>query len=130
MQVVLVAVGSSLGGLLRWGVAIAAARWIGTALPYGTFVINVTGSLFVGWFLTVLAERFASAERTWLTPNDLRLFLAVGFAGSYTTFSTFEWESYGLLRNGNGLASTAYMLGSLLAGLLAIQLGVHLARSP
>ena len=53
MPIVLVAVGSSLGGLARWGVSVAAARLFGTALPYATFIINISGSLFLGWLLTV-----------------------------------------------------------------------------
>ena len=73
-------------------------------------------------------ERFASVERAGLRADDLRLLLAVGFAGAYTTFSTFEWEAHGLLRNGNGLASSLYMLSSVIVGLIAIRVGILLAR--
>jgi CrcB protein len=128
VQIGLVTLGSALGGLSRWSVGMAAARLLGTALPYGTFFINITGSLFLGWFLTVLADRFTAVEHTWLHPDDLRLLVAIGFAGSYTTFSTFEWESHGLFRDGDGLAGTMYILGSVLAGLVAIRLGIQLAR--
>ncbi len=57
VQIVLVAFGSALGGLARWGVGLAAARWFGTAWPWGTFVINVSGCLFLGWFSTLLSDR-------------------------------------------------------------------------
>jgi CrcB protein len=129
-QIVLVALGSAAGGLARWGAGAAAARLLGTAWPYGTFFVNVTGSLFLGWFLTVLSERLSGSEGAWLRSDHLRLLFAVGFAGSYTTFSTFEFESHGLLRDGEGWAATVYLLGSVLLGLLAIRLGVLLARMP
>ncbi|HUY35763.1 MAG TPA: CrcB family protein [Pirellulales bacterium] len=128
-QIALVAIGSACGGLLRWGVGIGAARLFGTALPYGTFIINITGSLFLGWFSTVLADRMSLSEHPWLRPDDLRLLVAVGLIGTYTTFSTFEWETHGLIRDGERLAGTGYVLASVLLGLLAVRLGVILARA-
>jgi CrcB protein len=128
VQVVLVALGSALGGVTRWGVGLAAARLLGTAFPYGTFVINVTGSFFLGWFLTVLSDRSDWTLVSWLHPDDLRLAVAVGFTGAYTTFSTFQWESHGLFKDGDHAAATLYMAGSLVLGLVAIRLGMILAR--
>jgi fluoride exporter len=128
MQMGLVALGSAVGGLARWGIGLGAARWFGTAFPYGTLVINVTGSLFLGWVLTVLSERTTQSAVAWLRPDDLRLAIAVGFTGAYTTFSTFEWESNGLLKDGESLAATIYLLGSVLLGLLAVRCGILLAR--
>lgn len=128
IQIGLVALGSACGGLLRWGVATGAGRLLGTALPYGTFIINITGSLFLGWFSTLLADRMLLSEHPWLRPDDLRLMVAVGFTGAYTTFSTFEWEAHGLLRDGEGWAAATYMATSLLLGLLAVRLGIVLAR--
>ena len=58
----------------------------------------------------------------------LIVLLVVGFAGAYTTFSTFEWESHTLMRDGHGLTGAIYILGSVLLGLIAIRAGVHLAR--
>ncbi|HET6882151.1 MAG TPA: CrcB family protein [Pirellulales bacterium] len=125
----LVGLGSACGGLLRWGVGTAAARLLGSALPYGTFAINLTGSLFLGWFSTVLAERLLLSEHPWLRPDDLRLMVAVGFTGAYTTFSTFEWEAYGLFRDGEGFAGTLYLAMSVFLGLLAVHFGVVLGRA-
>lgn len=127
-QIALVAIGSACGGLLRWAVGVGAARLFGTALPVGTFVINITGSLFLGWFSTVLANRMLLSQPAWLRPDDLRLMVAVGFTGAYTTFSTFEWEAHGLVRDGEAIAGITYMVASLVVGLLAVRLGVVLAR--
>jgi CrcB protein len=128
-QVGLVAFGSACGGLLRWGVGTGAARLLGTALPYGTFFINITGSLFLGWISTLLADRMLLSDHPWFRPDDFRLMVAVGFTGAYTTFSTFEWEADGLIRDGEELAGTLYLVASVLVGLLAVRLGVILARA-
>lgn len=127
MQIGLVSLGSACGGLARWGVASAAARLLGTALPFGTFFINMTGSLFLGWFSTVMAERLTGGPFRWLHPDDLRLMVAVGFTGAYTTFSTYEWEAHGLVRDGETLAGFGYLVASMMLGLLAVRLGVLLA---
>jgi fluoride exporter len=128
-QIGLVAVGSACGGLLRWGVGTGAARLLGTALPYGTLFVNLTGSLFLGWFSTILAERLLPDASPWFRSDDLRLMLAVGFTGAYTTFSTFEWEANGLIRDGEQLAGTLYLVSSVVVGLLAVRWGVILARA-
>lgn len=129
MQIILVSLGSTAGGLARWGVTTAAARLWGTALPYGTFLINISGSLFLGWFLTVVSDRLLLREGFWLRADDLRLMVAVGFTGAYTTFSSFEWESHSLLRDGDGLAGTTYIFASVFLGLVAVRLGILLARA-
>ncbi len=127
-RMALVAFGSAVGGLLRWGIGAAAGRLLGSALPYGTFFINITGSLFLGWFFTLLGERLPMGERPWLGPDDLRLLIAVGFTGAYTTFSTFEWEASSLLRDGQNTAGLMYIVGSVVVGLIALRLGVVLAK--
>ena len=126
-QILLVAFGSSLGGLLRWGVGLAFGRWFGTFFPWGTFFINISGSLFLGWFTTVVEQRLTNSF--WMRPDDLRLLIAVGFTGAYTTFSTFEYESHRLFGDGDGLAGAAYVALSVFVGLLAVHLGVVLARA-
>jgi CrcB protein len=126
-QIGLVAFGSALGGLLRWGVGLAAARWFGTAFPYGTFFINVSGCLFLGWFATLLNDRLL-AGLGWLDADGLRLMVTVGFTGGYTTFSTFEYETNQLLKEGDGFPAMVYVFGSVFLGLVAIRLGIFLAR--
>lgn len=127
-QIGLVALGSACGGLLRWGVGIGLGRLLGTALPYATFTVNVTGCLFLGWFTTFLLERWELPDNGFITSDNLRLLLAVGFTGAYTTFSTYEWEAHGLIRNGGGLVAAMYLAGSVFAGLMAVHIGYVLAK--
>ena len=87
----LIAAGAALGANARYLVGVWAGGRLGAAFPYGTFIVNVTGSLILGFLFTVLTERVANAA-------ELRWFLAVGFLGSYTTFSSFAVESTSLLQ--------------------------------
>ncbi len=127
-QVALVALGGAVGALARWGVTVAAARWLGTAFPWGTFLINLSGCLFLGWFATVMEERLLAGGLNWIRPDSLRLVVAVGFTGAYTTFSTFEFEADGMLQEARGVAGLTYVITSVVLGLLAVRLGVLLAR--
>jgi CrcB protein len=128
-QIGLVSLGGALGALLRWGVGVAAGRWLGTSFPWGTFIINISGSLFLGWFMTVMAGRLIDTESVWLTPNDLRLMVAVGFTGAYTTFSTFEYEASDLLRDDPlNLKGLTYLFASVFLGLVAVRVGIYLGR--
>lgn len=88
-----------------------------STFPVGTLVINVSGSLFLGWFLTVAGTRLPVSE-------GLRLAVAVGFVGAYTTFSTYMFESNKMLSDGQAIRSLLYIVGSVALGLLAVRLGV------
>jgi len=127
-QIILVALGSALGGVTRWAVGLGFQRWLGTAFPWGTFFINVTGSFFLGWLATVLTQRYARGAETWISADHLRLLLGVGFTGAYTTFSTFEHEANHLLHGGETFRSLVYLIGSVVLGLLAVRLGIMLGR--
>src|SRR5438132_4483067 len=119
--VTLIALGSAVGGNLRYwlGRWIDAQQWPG-GLPWGTFVINVSGSLLLGFFAVAFLERLAPARR------ELYLLFGTGFCGGYTTFSTFEWETYKLIRDGNWLHAFGNVFGSILAGFIGVLLGVAL----
>ena len=124
VQVLAVGLAGFVGSLLRWGVGSLFGRLFPTVhFPLGTFVINITGSFFLGWFLTVTGSR---------SPIDptLRLAIATGFVGAYTTFSTFMYETAVLNQKGAGWLATLNLLGSLLVGILAVQLGIALGRRP
>ncbi|MBO3459212.1 fluoride efflux transporter CrcB [Aetokthonos hydrillicola Thurmond2011] len=109
------------GALSRYYLTLLFARWLGTGFPYGTFFINVTGAFIMGFFVTFTLDRM-------LTSPDLRLLVAVGFLGSYTTFSTYALDTSALLKTGSqGLALT-YWLGSALMGFVGLEIGSFLAR--
>lgn len=108
-----------IGAVLRVFVATQFGRWP-VRFPIGTLVINVTGSLFLGWFLTHIATRQVS--------DTTRLAIGAGFVGAYTTFSTFMYESSRLVDEGAGLEAILNLLGSLMLGILAVRLGMLIAR--
>jgi fluoride exporter len=109
------------GSLARYLTASAVAARFGARFPWGTLFINVTGSFLIGLILTVLTER--------IEPHPYwRLGLVVGFLGGYTTFSSFEWETYAAMREGFWLGA-ANIVGSVGLGYLAVWLGAMLARS-
>ncbi|MFO0807442.1 MAG: CrcB family protein [Gemmataceae bacterium] len=128
VQIVLVAVGSAVGGTTRWWVATLFHR-LGSTFPWGTLFINVSGSFILGWFMTVLSHRLGTVSITWLHAEDLRLLVAVGFCGGYTTFSTFEYEAF-LLGRTSWLPAATYIALSVFAGLLALRLGVLCGGEP
>ncbi|MBF6567809.1 MAG: fluoride efflux transporter CrcB [Candidatus Binataceae bacterium] len=119
MEVVLVALGGAIGSAARYLVGGWFASRFGPAFPYGTFVINISGSFIIGLFLA-----FAQ-DRAWLSPY-WRLFFAVGFVGGYTTFSTYEYEAVRLLQNGETALGAIYMVGSMVTGAIAAIAGIVL----
>jgi len=117
-----VGAGGFLGAIARYVVANVARKLLGVGFPYGTFFINVSGSFLLGVILTALAQRALPHS------NEIRLAAAVGFLGAYTTFSTFEYECHGLLEDREWALAVTNMFGSLFLGLLAVRLGMALAR--
>jgi fluoride exporter len=117
----LIAIGGALGSVMRYLVGSMVANRMGTRFYYGTFVVNMTACLIVGFSLTLL-ERRAGVNAAWL------FLIAVGFVGAYSTFSTFEWEAFTTLQTGAFLLTGIYVMLSFLLGLVAVWLGVLLAR--
>ena len=114
----------SIGGVLgvnaRYWLGHWMNQWASPKFPWATFTINVTGSFAIG-FLTIVLAR-------WLPHPNARLFLITGLLGGYTTFSAYSFESLSLWERGDRWDALAYVFGSVLAGLLAVTLGVALAR--
>ena len=110
--------GGAVGSLMRYvaGVAIM-TRWSGR-FPIATFLINVTGSFAIGVLATLLADA---------TNPLLRPLLITGVLGGYTTFSSFEWETFAAARGGAGAIAWLYLLGSVALGYLACWFGVAVA---
>ncbi len=111
--------GAGLGGLARYVAGTSIMSKYGGRFPLGTFVINVTGSFLIGVLMTLLTER--------LHPHpNWRLFLVVGVLGGYTTFSSFEYETYQAVRNGERWMGLIYVMGSVFLGYLGVWLGALL----
>lgn len=117
-----IAIGGALGSLTRFWVGSMVANRLGTKFPYGTFLINVTACLIIGFSLTFLGKR------TELNPA-WRYLIPIGFVGAYSTFSTFEWETFSSLQTGAFFITALYVVLSLFLGLVAVWCGVLIARS-
>lgn len=117
VECVAVGVGGFLGALCRLGIAAAALRMFGRSFPVGTLFINLTGSFVLGWFL-------ARVARGWQISETTQLAVTVGFLGAYTTFSTFMYESDSFLRSGLTGRAIAYLVLSVMAGLICVRLGI------
>lgn len=120
MAVLAVALGGAVGALGRWGVALLLRSWIpadGVAGPLATLSVNVVGSLLLAWLI------FSTALQ--LSPT-VRLALATGVLGAFTTFSTFELDLYRLL-DGRPWWGAGYLVANVLLGLGAVVLGRALA---
>ena len=122
MNLLLIAVGGALGAVSRFLLGNAVSKAMGSALPFGTFVINVAGCFAMGLLMTLIVDRE-------LLPAAWRLFLCVGFLGGCTTFSSFGYEALLLLAEGRLLAVLAYVGCSVGLGLVAAAAGVLCARA-
>lgn len=123
MPYLLVGVGGFIGANARFVVARLVGALFETRFPLGTFVINVSGSFFLGVLGTLVAQK--------MVPNSesMRLALGVGFLGAFTTFSTFEFETHGLIDDGSWLTATTNIFASLFVGLLAVRAGIVVAKT-
>jgi CrcB protein len=119
----LVALGSALGGVTRFWLTSAVARHFGSSFPWGTIIVNVTGSLIIGFFATITAEQGRYAASL-----SLRQFFMVGICGGYTTFSAFSLQTLELARLGSLVQAGANVVLSVICCLLAVWLG-HLAAT-
>ena len=118
----LISLGAILGANVRYWVGGWAAERFGTAFPYGTLIINVTGSLVLGFFMTLVTDRFLVDPR-W------RLLVAIGFLGAYTTFSTYSYESVNLILKGQTWLGLVNLFGSSLLGAGAMLAGILLGKA-
>ena len=122
MNVLVIGIGGFVGAVARYGIAVWIGQRWGRSFPLGTFVINVSGSFLIGLLMTLMAERFTENPQ-W------RLLLVVGFLGAYTTFSTFEYETGALLKDGEWLFAGLNVVLSVIVGFVALKLGEVMAKS-
>ena len=121
MKYLLILLGGGAGSLARYVAGGVIAGRFGARFPTGTMVVNVSGCFLIGLTMTLLTER--------LQPHPYwRLVLVVGFLGGYTTFSSFEWETYSAVREGGFWIGLANIVGSVALGYAAVWLGALLAR--
>ena len=118
----MVGIGGFLGSVLRFWLGSYVGGRLGARFPYGTFVINVTGSFLVGVVLTLLA-----GKAHW-SPN-WRYLVPIGFIGGYTTFSTFEYETLRLIQDGQPLTAMLNLTLSVVVGLIGVWVGVVAGRA-
>jgi CrcB protein len=122
MNLVIIGIGGFIGAIARYVIA----QWIGQkwgrSFPLGTFFVNVSGSFFIGLFMTLLTERFM-ANPQW------RLLLVVGFLGAYTTFSTFEYETGSLIKDGEWIIAAMNVTLSVFLGFAALKIGEIIAKT-
>ncbi len=116
MQVILIAAGGALGSVCRYLLATAVQRYSSPFFPYGTFVVNVLGCLLFGVIIGAARQRFV------LGPSE-RAFLLIGILGGFTTFSTFTYETFALLQDGEFVRAFANAAGQLVCGLVALWAG-------
>jgi fluoride exporter len=116
-----IAAGAVPGALSRYYLTAFCKRILGTSFPYGTFIVNFTGCLLMGFFFTL----FKGIKGF---PHDLDLLVRAGFLGSYTTFSTYGYDTLMLWRDHKPEATLVYWVGSAVLGLIGIAVGHALAQ--
>ncbi len=120
MRILWIAVFGAVGTLARFGLQGLVQTRVGSTFPYGTLLVNLTGCFFLG-----LIGQF-TLNRMVVTP-ELRMAIAVGFFGGYTTFSSFGWETAKMLEAGEWLRATTYVTASVFLGLIFSVAGIRLA---
>ena len=120
-DVLWITLGAAIGANLRYAVNRLALNFLSASVPYGTLIVNVTGSLILGFFLVWTSERVL-ADPYW------RLLIAVGFCGAYTTFSSYSFETFAMLEQGHYVLATANFVANNLLCLAGVLAGAVLAR--
>ncbi len=119
----LIFIGAGIGGVLRYGISTGVYNLFNKNFPYGTLVVNVSGSLLMGFLFVLILERFQNFA------PQLRALLLIGFLGGYTTFSSFSIETINLIESGNWLPAGINVLFSTILCLAAAWIGVILGRN-
>ncbi|MDD5351377.1 MAG: fluoride efflux transporter CrcB [Chthoniobacteraceae bacterium] len=122
LEYLIIAVGGALGSVLRFWVSGAVAQRFGEFFPFGTLIVNITGSFVIGFFATLTAP-----EGRFLAGPGVRQFVMLGVCGGYTTFSSFSLQTLNLAREGEWFSAGANAVVSLVACLVAVALGHALA---
>lgn len=122
VPVLLVALGGALGSVCRYLVGVGAGRLLGADFPFGTIIVNIAGSFIMGLFIELLGVKFDGSE-------SLRLFVAVGILGGFTTLSSFSLDTIVLFERGAVAAAAVYVGASIVLSLAALVAGLHLVSA-
>ena len=121
-HLLLVAAGGAIGASLRHLVNLGSLRLLGPAFPWGTVAVNIAGGFLMGLFVELLARRFGGSA-------ELRLFVATGVLGGFTTFSAFSLDAVMLYERGAVVQAFAYVAASVIVAIAALFLGMWLAKT-
>lgn len=122
LEIVAVALGGMIGCVARFLTSYYTSAWLGTTFPWGTLIVNVLGSLLIGFVAT------AALSKPGLIDPNLRFFLTSGFAGGFTTFSALAFETFALYQKGEIMLAFANLGSNLVLGFIAVIIGVMLAK--
>ncbi len=118
-QVLIIFIGGGAGSVLRYLIS-KATNYPDALIPYGTFFVNIIGSLLIGLILGYTIKHN--------TPGNITLLLATGFCGGFTTFSTFAYENFNYLKSGDYMSFGIYSMLSLSLGIIAVLVGLSLSK--
>lgn len=122
LKLLIIGAGGFVGAIARYSLGAWIGQKWGRSFPLGTFIVNVSGSFFIGLLMTLFTEKF-------IVNPQWRLLLIVGFLGAYTTFSTFEYETGGLIKDGEWLIALMNVVFSVVAGFVALKAGEVIAKA-
>jgi len=118
----IIGLGGFFGAVARYIVALWIGQRWGRTFPLGTFVVNISGCFLISFLMSLFTEKF-------MVNPQVRLFLVIGFLGAYTTFSTFEYETGNLVKDGEWSIALANVILSVIAGFVALKSGEFIAKS-
>jgi len=121
-NILLVAFGGAFGSVLRYLVGLWTLRSFGPSFPWGTLIVNVTGSFLIGVFAEAIARKFGASV-------EMRVFLITGILGGYTTFSAFSLDAITLMERGEPVTALIYVTSSVLLSAIAVFAGLALMRA-